>query len=119
MANKYKIDPMGAVRMNAKTMFLKDKRGDRARKYLAYKSKLKAMGIILTNTPEIIFEIKMPDSWSLKKKHTMNGEPHQQKPDIDNLIKGVFDAVLKEDKQIYKVTAIKKWSTEGAIIICD
>lgn len=117
MASKYKIDPMGAVRMNAKTMFLKNKSGDRARKYLTYKNKLKELGIILTNTPEVIFEIKMPDSWSLKKKHAMNGEPHQQKPDIDNLIKGLFDAVLKEDKQIYKVTAKKRWATEGSIII--
>ena len=34
----------------------------------------------------------MPKSWSLKKKKAMNGKPHRQTADIDNLLKALIDA---------------------------
>ena len=37
------------------------------------------------------FYMGIPKSWSKKKKEEMKGKPHQQKVDIDNVIKGVFD----------------------------
>ena len=42
---------------------------------------------------EVQFWVRMPDSWSKKKKEAMFGKPHQQKPDIDNLQKLLKDAI--------------------------
>lgn len=47
----------------------------------------------------------------------MSGKPHQQKPDIDNLVKSVLDALLIEDKNVYRVLAEKYWAEEGGIEI--
>lgn len=61
------------------------------------------------------FEISMPKSWSAKKRAEMNGEPHQQRPDIDNLIKAFLDALCEDDSYVYSVTAEKYWSDKGSI----
>ena len=67
----------------------------------------------------LIFFIPMPKSWSKKKKQEMNGKPHQQKPDLDNLVKAFFDSLLAEDSQIYEIKASKFWNTEGKILVED
>ena len=67
----------------------------------------------------IVFSIKMPDSWPLKKQIDMDGKPHRQKPDIDNLIKSVFDALFEDDSFIYRVQAEKVWGKNGSILIQD
>jgi len=59
----------------------------------------------------------MPKSWSKKKKAEMLGQPHQQKPDIDNLLKALMDAVLPEDSHIYDIRATKYWGNVGGIDI--
>ena len=66
----------------------------------------------------LTFIIPMSKSWSKKKKLEMNGKPHQQSPDIDNLEKGIFDAMLTQDNYIWKVEeASKIWGEEGKIIL--
>lgn len=66
----------------------------------------------------VIFLVPMPKSWSKKKKALMVGKPMQQRPDIDNYLKGLFDATHKEDSSIWKVTASKIWTDcTGKIII--
>lgn len=69
----------------------------------------------LSNELEILFYLPMPKSWSRKKREEKNGFPHDEKPDIDNLIKGFIDAFKEEDKTIYSVRAIKYWGEEGRI----
>lgn len=70
---------------------------------------------------DIIFVIKEPKSWSKKKKAKFLDQPHTQTPDIDNLIKFVFDAlnskVFVDDSQIFKVEAIKMWGETGKTIL--
>jgi Holliday junction resolvase RusA-like endonuclease len=60
--------------------------------------------------------IKMPKSWSKKKKAEMWGNPHTSKPDIDNLVKAVLDALngvaFCDDSQIYEITSRKIWCDE-------
>jgi Holliday junction resolvase RusA-like endonuclease len=63
------------------------------------------------------FRIKMPDSWSAKKRTSMRGQPHRQKPDLDNLIKAVGDALLIEDKGICYIEAMKLWDMKDSISI--
>lgn len=63
------------------------------------------------------FYLKMPNSWSKKKKKSMIDQPHQQKPDIDNLCKAVFDALKIDDAHIWKIQASKRWSDRGLIVL--
>ena len=61
------------------------------------------------------FYIPMPKSWSKKKKNEYVGKTHQQKPDIDNLLKGVMDAIFKEDAHVHTVYGKKTWAKEPSI----
>ena len=63
------------------------------------------------------FEMPMPKSWPESKKKRMDGEPHQQTPDIDNLEKGILDSLFVNDMKVWKVCASKRWSDCGSIII--
>lgn len=53
--------------------------------------------------------MELPASYSKKKKQSLMGTPHHQKPDIDNICKSVLDALLPEDKNIWKISAEKRW----------
>ena len=67
---------------------------------------------------DISFFIPMPKSWSKKKRSEMAGTPHKQRPDLDNYIKGLLDALLEEDCKVWRVSARKIWvDTEGGITI--
>lgn len=66
----------------------------------------------------IRFDIPMPKSWSKKKRKEMNGAPHAGKPDLDNCIKAVWDALGKEDCTIWHLAgAEKRWAESGSITI--
>lgn len=67
------------------------------------------------------FYIPMPKSWSKKKKAEMEFEPHQNRPDLDNLVKAVLDALFYQkkggDSCVYMLDAAKTWRYEGMVII--
>lgn len=69
----------------------------------------------------IIFYLPMPESWSGKKKQRMAGQGHTQKPDLDNLLKAVFDALLGDDSHIWALGRVeKRWAEvghEGEIVV--
>ena len=65
----------------------------------------------------VTFILPMPGSWSKKKKAQMDGKPHMQKPDWDNLGKALSDAIYKDDSGIYDVHITKRWGRDGMIII--
>ena len=66
------------------------------------------------------FYMPMPKSWSKKKKQLMLGTPHRQKPDLDNLIKSVWDALCPEDAHIHSIGSAKKvWNRIGFIEIYE
>lgn len=87
--------------------------------YWAYKDelndKLKSIDIELKDELFVEFYIQMPKSWSKKKKAEHLGQRHQQKPDVDNLIKGVMDALFKEDSHVHTIYAKKTWAEEPSI----
>ena len=68
---------------------------------------------------ELIMEfiIPMPKSWPETKKVKMDGEPHQQTPDIDNLEKAILDSLFLDDKKVHKVMASKIWGRSGKVAI--
>jgi Holliday junction resolvase RusA-like endonuclease len=62
---------------------------------------------------EVHAQFKPAESWSHKRKIAAIGQPHVQKPDLDNLIKGVSDALNRiafaDDSQISEVVCSKEW----------
>lgn len=52
---------------------------------------------------------KFPESYSAKKKGLLLGKPHDKKPDIDNILKALLDALFKNDSGIASVKAEKFW----------
>lgn len=88
-------------------------------KYWAYKDELnelvKGIDVELDDELFIEFYMPMPKSWSKKKKAELFNKPHKQKPDIDNLVKGVMDALFKEDSHVHTIYAKKTWANHGSI----
>jgi Holliday junction resolvase RusA-like endonuclease len=66
---------------------------------------------------EMIFFLPMPKSWSESKRQKMWHKPHQQKPDLDNLVKSVLDALCADDCFVWQLKASKRWAHEGVLNI--
>ncbi len=67
---------------------------------------------------EVTFFIPMPRTWIKKKKELHYGTPHQQRPDLSNLIKALEDSIYGEDSHIWHYADLRKvWSDIGAIKI--
>jgi Holliday junction resolvase RusA-like endonuclease len=116
------IVPMGAVRTTQKQKFV----DERAKRYFAYKQQIALSVKQHIKTPserpilaDITFYMPIPNSWSQIKKERMNGAVHKSKPDIDNLIKGLFDSlnkiVWKDDNLVYEVHSKKVYSFNPGI----
>lgn len=64
------------------------------------------------------FILPMPASWSKRRRASMAGAPHQSRPDVDNLVKGLLDAALPDgDAGVWQVRAEKYWGGRGGIIL--
>lgn len=112
----YPITPMGAPRMTRADAW----RGrEVVLRYRAFKDECRMRNVNIPENPSITFYMPMPESWSMKKKTSMDGTPHKTKSDLDNLLKALFDAVYKDDAHIWRVTAKKIWSFKGGIKIED
>jgi len=93
-------------------------------RYRQYCDKLRAdcehHGWTLPDSVAMTFVIAMPVSWSKKKRREMLGCHHSCKPDIDNLIKGVLDALRPDDDSgVWRVSAVKRWGKCGCVILQD
>jgi Holliday junction resolvase RusA-like endonuclease len=93
-------------------------------KYILFKEALKYFAEEnCYKVPEVLsitFVIGMPKSWSKKKKAQMLGKPHQQRPDLDNLIKAFKDALCEDDSHVHTYGAMKKvWGETPHIVVHD
>ena len=93
-----------------------------AKRYYRYCQQLQtltaAYHVPLNDTLSLTFILPMPKSWSKKKRQEMNKQPHQQKPDIDNLLKAYMDALLPSDAHIWAYDRVeKRWGEEGKIVV--
>lgn len=57
--------------------------------------------------------LPMPKSWPQKKRDAMRGQPHRQKPDRDNIDKGILDALFEDDCGVYAGHLVKRWDDGG------
>lgn len=114
---KYPILPTPAPRMTRADAW---KKRDCVLRYRKFRDEVRYAGIeIPEEGADIMFEIPMPASWSITKRNKYEGTPHQQKPDLDNLIKALFDAVFENDCRVFNFSASKYWADEGAIEITE
>lgn len=115
---------MGAVRTTQKQKYV----DHRAKRYAVYKQliaqQVKRHAQCYEPTTAICevnmrFIMPIPQSWSKKKKAEMAGKPHGSKPDSDNLIKGLFDAVngliWVDDAQVFGGSWSKVYESEGCL----
>jgi Holliday junction resolvase RusA-like endonuclease len=77
--------------------------------------RLQAQGYEVPEQLGIRFHMPMPPSWSKKKRAAHMDQPHQSRPDIDNLVKSVLDALCEEDSYVHTIHAEKRWSDTGMI----
>ena len=111
----YAVTPCPKPRMSRRDQW---KPSAAARRYFAFRDQVKVLRIIV---PEcgwwIVFHLPVPASWSEKKKLSHIGRRHQQKPDKDNLEKGLLDAIYGDDCVVWDARVTKLWAREGAIEI--
>jgi Holliday junction resolvase RusA-like endonuclease len=131
MRYSFAITPVGKPRMTRQDQWRSDpyhknplKRQRKAvTQYWQYKADLEKLCLVnkfaLKETIDVIFFLPMPDSWSNKKKILMLGQPHQQVPDGDNLLKGFLDALTTQDCQIWDKRVRKFWGESGEIIVLE
>jgi Holliday junction resolvase RusA-like endonuclease len=116
---KFEITPCPKPRMTQRDKWLV--RPPVAR-YRIFKSGLEALALEnkfkVQSTLSLTFVLNMPNSWSKKKKAEFNGKPHQQKPDLDNLIKAFKDALCEDDSYVHIYERMRKiWGEEDYILI--
>jgi Holliday junction resolvase RusA-like endonuclease len=116
-----KVIPVGKPRMTKRDKW---KHRPVVDHYYAFKDQLRLQANImgLRDLPgeigAITFILPMADSWSESKKVRYDKKPHQQKPDLDNMNKALFDSLNVEDKNIWYVGKnMKVWGRVGKIII--
>jgi Holliday junction resolvase RusA-like endonuclease len=69
---------------------------------------------------DIEFHVPMPKSWSKKKQALHNGQPHNQRPDLDNYLKAWKDSVYEEDAVVWRIKATKLWTDgSGHIVVSE
>lgn len=113
-ATKYPIIPCPAPRMTQS-----DKWNKRpcVMRYFAFRDECKLLKVKLPVKAHITFIMPMPKSWSGKKKDREDGQPHTCKPDLDNLLKALLDALYADDGHIHDIRVNKIWGFEGAILV--
>ncbi|WP_079964570.1 RusA family crossover junction endodeoxyribonuclease [Salmonella enterica] len=109
------IPPMGKPRM---TRADKWKTRPAVMRYRAFCDEVRLNKIVMPEAgSHITFILPMPKSWSQKKRTIMKGQAHQQKPDADNMIKALMDALFADDAHIWDFRVTKVWGETGQILI--
>ena len=97
------------------------------KKYTRFKKEMEALTGELDTTPcenlvvvSLRFKIKIPQSWSKKKRLERENTYCNNNSDIDNYIKAMLDSLngvyFMDDRQVVEVFASKKYSNEPRIL---
>ena len=97
------------------------------KKYTRFKKEMEALTGELDTTPcenlvvvSLRFKIKIPQSWSKKKRLERENTYCNNNSDIDNYIKAILDSLngvyFIDDRQVVEVFASKKYSNEPRIL---
>jgi Holliday junction resolvase RusA-like endonuclease len=110
----YDIVPVPKPRM---TQSDKWRKRPQCQKYWNFCDECRFAKVTFISGDIVQFVLPMPKSWSKKKREVMNGKPHKQTLDLDNLIKALGDALYENDSVLDNYCASKIWGNEGKIII--
>ncbi|MEL4014370.1 RusA family crossover junction endodeoxyribonuclease [Dryocola clanedunensis] len=111
----YPIAPLGKPRMTRADRW---KKRPEVMRYRAFCDEVRLHNVQLPESGfHVTFIIPMPPSWSKKKRQQYDGQPHQSKPDMDNLMKALMDAIYEDDAHIWDGHITKRWGETGQIII--
>lgn len=104
---RYDIAPVPKPRMTQRDKWMK-----RAcvLRYRAFADKCRARRVTLPQPCRVVFYLSMPPSWTDSKRALLAGQPHTVRPDLDNLIKALGDAVHAEDSHLWSIRAEKRWT---------
>lgn len=126
MILKWDIEPIGAPRMNRSDAW---KGREVVERYHVFRDlvniEMKKVDYDWEqfDTLCVDFYVPMSKSWTLGKKSKMDLLPHTEKPDTDNLVKALLDAIFRDlkadDKQVHTFRHVGKfWTTgKGRIVI--
>lgn len=67
----------------------------------------------------LVFWIEAPASRRKGKTRVVEDSPHLGKPDLDNHIKAVMDALWEQDSGVWRLTAEKRWTLGASRISID
>ena len=116
------LPPVGKPRMTQRDKWAPSAA---AKRYLAFRDNVLTFYAV-AGKPRIpagglwfVFHLAMPPSWSKKDREAMCGTPHQQKPDVDNLVKAMLDALFEEDRLVWDVRATKIWALAPCIEVFE
>lgn len=107
---KYPITPVPAPRQTRSDAW---KQRPCVMRYRAFKDEVRKHGVTVENGDYITFVLPIPKS----KKRVKFGDPHMVKPDIDNLLKSLLDAIFENDSHIHILSIKKVYGESGTIII--
>lgn len=110
----YPITPVPKPRMTQRDKWAKR---PSVLRYRRFKDQVRLRRVELPQPCRVTFWIPMPASWPAGKRSALAGMPHRVRPDLDNLLKALCDAVHQEDAHLYDIRAAKRWasSREGWI----
>lgn len=91
---------------------------DRVQRYHAFRDEVRIRHVQIPQPfHHVIFVLPIPPSWSQKRKLMMEGMPHQQTPDRDNLEKALLDSVFGQDCAVWDGRTTKVWGAQAMIIV--
>ena len=111
---RYPIEPVAKPRMTQRDKW---KKRPCVLRYRAFKDQCRVRRVKLPQPCRVVFHMPMPRSWTESERSAFDGLPHTQRPDLDNLVKALGDAVCKEDSHLWSIRAEKRWAYHGAIEI--
>jgi len=112
----YDIVPVAKPRMTQRDKW---KKRPCVQRYFAYRDeiKLKKVKLPADRPAMVVFHIPMPARLSAADKILLAGTPHTKRPDIDNYLKGLLDAIFDEDSGIWAIFPVKYWAYQGGVEI--
>lgn len=119
MQARLDVLPMGKPRMTKRDVW---KKRPVVLRYRAFCDELRlavarAKLVMPHGAAVVTFLMPMPGGWSQRKRAAMDNRPHQVRPDVDNMLKAVLDALFENDAAVYDIHPSKYWSTQPGILI--
>lgn len=109
---RYPIEPVPKPRMTQRDLW---KKRPCVLRYYRFKDQCRVRRVKLPQPCRVVFHMPMPSGWSNERQRAMDGMPHTVRPDLDNLVKALGDAVCKEDSHLWNIRAEKRWSLTPGI----